>query len=1093
MNRFATALAGWWMLATVASPGLAEAATGGEAETFEVDGIERFARIDGGVFRGSSPTDSGLEVLKRAQVKTLVCLRDTVPYRARAEALGFRIEHIPLASSDPPSAAEVERFLDVVTDPAARPVFFHCRYGEDRTGAMAAIYRMQVQGWPPEDARREMERFGFSSYWRDLAGFVRAFSGELAPANAALEPLGAPLADAFREAASASASGRADAALEVLRRALVQGRTRDQRIAVARAIVEVLAEASARDALPAGGLDLATREWAVLRAQRAEDGPSLTRLGAIFRGGLDLARATEALTRARELGGTGVDVAALGGDLARLAAVRGVAPRSDDGKRVGLLDRVSRGELAALLVQELRVDRLPRLPEPATYEPPRAAPAPGAPPAPPADVAGHRHAADIARVLAQGVRGLERFADGLFHPDEAVTRAELAGVIEDLLSRATRDPTLALSGVGEPTHFADVDPHAWYRGAAELARGLGILGLGAGGGDAATRFRPRDPVTGADALTALAVLRDRFDVRARAVVLVIDSLRARSLYAALDRGRSPRLAALLEARGYVRFERCLAALPSDTLPNHTTIFTGALPGRHEITGNEWFDRTLDVNEPLARRSREYLKFGSADDPGLGRAWSFPGFPLLELDLAAAVPTIYEAFATAEAARGRRVATAVVFDPVRRGGGDVASPGFLEALFGGKLVSFVEDFPAIDADAAAKAIARIESDRPPEILGLWFPGLDSWSHLEGPGPPGGEGDRQADYVARHVDRLIGEVADALDRRGLLAETLLVVTADHGQHDVAGDARHAITDREVYRALASAGLAVPLDRGGGVDPERRDVALVFTGGDNGGAALVSVRAPGAGWGAAPGLDTLEQVATALAAQPYVETVYALERGSPAGPGRVRELVTATARGRAGDAWKLVEAGRPDRLAERLAGLAGSARSGDLFVEARSPYYFAIEGHTYRGEHGGADGEQDHVPLVLVNPPGHPRLVIDVPVGNEDVAPTVAGALGFGEALGGDGHDLLDAPRVRVASHGEGEVVAAGAVEILGFAEDALGVERVEVRLDEQGDYRPARGTEAWEADLVLAPGRHAVDVRARDVTARETTVRFHLEAR
>ncbi len=1090
MTRLAVALAVWFVLASAARPARAEVAPLEQAETFQVDGIERFARIDDGVYRGASPTDAGLEVLKRAQVKTLVCLRDAVPYRERAEALGFRVVHIPLAPSEPPSAADIERFLDVVTDPAARPVFFHCRNGEDRTGAMAAIYRMQVQGWPPADARLEMEHFGFSIYWRDLAGFVKAFGSQAAPPTAGLVSLGASLAEALDAASRASAAGRVDTALEVLRRALVQARTRDERVAVARAIVAVLADASARDAPPSGGLELAAREWTVLRAQRAEDGASLARLGAIFRAGLDLARAAEALSRARDLGGADVDAAALGAALARLTTVRAAAPRSPEGRRLGLLDRLSRGELAALLVQELRVDRLPPLPGPPTYEPPRAVPAPRPPAALPGDAAANRHATDIGRVLAQGVRGLERFADGGFHPDEAVSRAELAGVIEDLLSRSSRDATLGLRGVGEPAHFADVDPHAWYRGAAELARALGILGAG---GEAGERFRPRDPVTGAEALTALKALRDRLDVRARAVVLVIDALRARSLYAALDGGRLPRLAGLLQERGYVRFERCLAALPADTIPNHTTIFTGALPGRHEITGNEWFDRTLDVGEPLARRSREYLKFGSADDPGLGRAWSFPGFALLETDLAPDVPTIYEALAGAEAARGRKVETAVVFDPVRRGGGEVASPGLLEALFGGKLFGFLEDFPKIDADAAAKAIARIEGDRPPELLGLWFPGLDSWSHLEGPGPAGAAGDRQAGYLERHIDPLIGEVADALDRRGLLAETLLVVSADHGQREVANDARHAISDREVYRALARAGLQVPLDRGGDVDVQSRDVGLVFTGGDNGGAALVSVRRPGAGWGTAPGLDALEPVAAALAAQPFVERIHALGRATGAERAPVHAFVPVGARGGSDGAWTLVETGRRDRLAERLAGLAGSARSGDLFVEARAPYYFAVEGHTYRGEHGGADGEQDHVPLLIVNPPGHPRLAVDLPVGNEDIAPTIAAALGFGAELRSDGHDLLDPPRIRVSSHGEGEVVAAGEVHVLGFAEDALGVEQVEVRLDEQGGYVPARGAEVWEADLVLPPGRHVVDVRARDTTARETTVRFHLEAR
>jgi hypothetical protein len=61
------------------------------AERLKVDGIDRFARVDTDVYRGASPTEDGLKALKRAHVKTLVCLRDEVPYRKMAEELGFRI------------------------------------------------------------------------------------------------------------------------------------------------------------------------------------------------------------------------------------------------------------------------------------------------------------------------------------------------------------------------------------------------------------------------------------------------------------------------------------------------------------------------------------------------------------------------------------------------------------------------------------------------------------------------------------------------------------------------------------------------------------------------------------------------------------------------------------------------------------------------------------------------------------------------------------------------------------------------------------------------------------------------------------------
>jgi len=49
------------------------------------------------------------------------------------------------------------------------PVLMHCKHGSDRTGLMAAMYRVVVQGWSKEDALNEMTLggFGASSGFKD--------------------------------------------------------------------------------------------------------------------------------------------------------------------------------------------------------------------------------------------------------------------------------------------------------------------------------------------------------------------------------------------------------------------------------------------------------------------------------------------------------------------------------------------------------------------------------------------------------------------------------------------------------------------------------------------------------------------------------------------------------------------------------------------------------------------------------------------------------------------------------------------------------------------------------------------------------------
>ena len=45
-------------------------------------------------------------------------------------------------------------------NPENYPIFFHCRRGADRTGAMAAMYRIANQGWGAEKAYGEARNSG---------------------------------------------------------------------------------------------------------------------------------------------------------------------------------------------------------------------------------------------------------------------------------------------------------------------------------------------------------------------------------------------------------------------------------------------------------------------------------------------------------------------------------------------------------------------------------------------------------------------------------------------------------------------------------------------------------------------------------------------------------------------------------------------------------------------------------------------------------------------------------------------------------------------------------------------------------------------
>ena len=185
-------------------------------------GIPRFAEICPGLARGGDPTERGLCYLKSNGYRTVVSFLEDSAESTFVVNSGMTYVHIPIRSSffgsDLPTDEQVSRFLSVAGDTTLYPMFIHCHAGKDRTGAMAAIYRVHACGWSKEDAMDEMAGFGFSSRYKRLRGFVRDYP---MPAVAASAP-GAPPMQAGRTGAAVTAKARVDStfvapALEVAR------------------------------------------------------------------------------------------------------------------------------------------------------------------------------------------------------------------------------------------------------------------------------------------------------------------------------------------------------------------------------------------------------------------------------------------------------------------------------------------------------------------------------------------------------------------------------------------------------------------------------------------------------------------------------------------------------------------------------------------------------------------------------------------------------------------------------------------------------------------------------------------------------------
>ncbi len=179
-------------------------------------------------------------------------------------------------------------------------------------------------------------------------------------------------------------------------------------------------------------------------------------------------------------------------------------PGSEVAKKIALVEVLTRGDAAALFVEELHIDRLfaPKKSFDTRFKSPDEAAKPAVGPAGPkaSDIAGHVLATDIEGVLAAQIRGLTLYPDGTFQPNNTITRAEFALMMEDILIKATGDEALATRFIDSQSPFPDIRSDMSYFNAVMVCTSRNIMIAK----DVATgEFDPQGTVSGADALLAI--------------------------------------------------------------------------------------------------------------------------------------------------------------------------------------------------------------------------------------------------------------------------------------------------------------------------------------------------------------------------------------------------------------------------------------------------------------------------------------------------------------------------------------------------------------------------------------------------------------
>lgn len=182
-------------------------------------------------------------------------------------------------------------------------------------------------------------------------------------------------------------------------------------------------------------------------------------------------------------------------------------PKTGIGRKIALLSEITRADMAALLVEELGIDKLMRSKKVfdtsfKSDKSMKASKSSGIKPA--TDIDKHVLKVDIDRVIALGINGLQPYPDHTFQPEVKMIRSEFAMVVADILEKITNDRGLATRFIGSSSPYPDVRNDLHYFNAVMLCTSRGIMEVK----DVASgEFDSQGTISGAEALYSLHILK----------------------------------------------------------------------------------------------------------------------------------------------------------------------------------------------------------------------------------------------------------------------------------------------------------------------------------------------------------------------------------------------------------------------------------------------------------------------------------------------------------------------------------------------------------------------------------------------------------
>jgi hypothetical protein len=283
------------------------------------------------------------------------------------------------------------------------------------------------------------------------------------------------------------------------------------------------------------------------------------------------------------------------------------------------------------------------------------------------------------------------------------------------------------------------------------------------------------------------------------LIFAMDGATPAQFIEAVHSTHAPNIATLLgKDAGNGVFEHAYAAphalsvLPSSTIADWASIFTGSTPAYDGIPGDEWFERqTMQFYAPVPVSVSETADNAKmVTDDLVGRQLKVPTlFEDLQGSSNVSLLSIH---------RG-----ATIYTTVAPG----AFPDLIQHLIKGQMRG---DDPekslsaSIDRDSITKVLDAFDEHGIPDLQVVYMPGIDIFTH-SAPDRLAG----QARYLEHVTDGCVGRLLDAYRRAGVMDHTYVIFISDHAHIPTLNDERHQLgteDEHSPYEAVHQAGFRV-----------------------------------------------------------------------------------------------------------------------------------------------------------------------------------------------------------------------------------------------------------------------------------------------